>query len=344
METLCGALTSRAFGYGFAGRLQQERGLYKTAIEIAERHELTSDLVQAQTNLGESLAQTDSPEADEATMAALTAARRIGDRSFECYCVGNLIYRRLLTGDWAEIDELAQGILGAADDEPLEGHFLHLRLAHLKALRGEVAAATKHLDRLDGLRASEDFEAVALCQAADASRAERGPARLRARAGARGSRPNREAGGAHEAIRTAWPIAVEAAIALERTESAKSLLDAMDRRPPGQLPPFLRAELHRNRGLLAAARDHQDSVERDLTAAMREYDALRYPYLLGRCQADLGAWLIDRGRRDEAQAPLESAAETFARLGAAPTRERVSLLLASDDMAAGAPPMERSRR
>ena len=336
-ETLCGALTSRAFGYGFAGRFEQERGLYRTAIEIAERHELTTDLVGAQANLGESLAQSDSPEADEATMAGLTSARRIGDRAFECYCAGNLIYRRLLTGDWAEIEELADRILGADDDEPLDGHFLHLRLAHLKALRGDIADATAHLDRLGGLRTSGDFEAAALCQAADASVALCADRAAAAHEHALAVLDQTEKlGTAHEAIRTAWPVAVEAAVALERTESAGALLDAMERRLPGQIPPFLRAELHRNRGLLDAALDRQDGVKTDLAAAVHEYEALGYPYLLARAHADLGAWLIDRERRDEARAPLERAVETFDRLGAAPARERVSRLLASDEPAATA--------
>ncbi len=42
-----------------------------------------------------------------------------------------------------------------------------------------------------------------------------------------------------------------------------------------------------------------------------------YPYLMARAQRDLGAWLSDRGRGDEAAAPLEAARVTYARLGVA---------------------------
>ncbi len=329
--TLCGALTTTAFRYGFAGRLEQERGLYKTAIEIAERHELSAEKLAAQINLAESLAQTDSPEADEMNVAAMATARRIGDRSFECYCAGNVAYRLLLTGDWVKIDELAEEILRAGEDEPADGHYLHLRLVHLAVLRGDLAAATDHLDRLGGLRGFGDFEANALCQVADA---------IVALAGDQASAAHEHAvavldqtaqlGGCHEAIRCAWLVAVDAALGLELFDPVEDLLEALECRPPGRTPPLLRAELPRIRGLLAAARNRHDTVEADLTAAVRAYEELGYPYQQARAQADLGAWLVARQRRDEALAPLQSASETFARLGAAPAGNRVQQLLAAE--------------
>ncbi len=114
-----------------------------------------------------------------------------------------------------------------------------------------------------------------------------------------------------------------------------SLVEELEQRPPGFVPPLLRAELRRNRGLLAAARGLDEAVESDLTAAVRAYDELAYPYLRARAQADLGAWLLDRGARDEALEPLEAARETFERLGATPGRSRVDRLL--DNVDAGAP-------
>ena len=337
-QTLCGALTTAAFGYGFAGRVEQERGLYRTAIEIAERHELTGELVAAQVNLGESLAQTDNPEADEANRAGLTATRRIGDRAFECYIAGNVIYRRLLTGDWEEIDELAQRILGGGDDEPLDGHFLHLRLVHLAVVRGEPDTAAAHLGRLEALRKSGDFEAVALCRAADAAIALALGHHETARAHASTVLEQREKlGGTHEAVRSAWPIAVEAALALDDHDGADVLLEALQHRPPGQVPPLLRAELLRTGGLLAAARERHATVEDDLTGAVREYEGLGYPYLLACAQADLGAWLVGRGRGDEAGTPLEDAAATFTRLGAIPAFERVDRIFGANGSERAAP-------
>ena len=63
---------------------------------------------------------------------------------------------------------------------------------------------------------------------------------------------------------------------------------------------------------------------------MRAYKELGYPYQQARAQADLGAWLVARQRRDQALAPLQSASETFARLGAAPAGNRVDRLLAAE--------------
>ena len=333
---LAGALITAGFGYAFAGRVEQERGLYRAAIEIAERHELTAESMRAHSNLGESLAQTDEPEADEANRAALALARRIGDRAFECYTAGQMVQRGLLTGAWAETDDLVGGILGTEDDETGEEHYIHLRLVRLALLRGQLDAATDHAARLEGLQDSGDFEYVALCQAADAAIAlARGRTSTAHDLALAVLDETVHLGASHEAVRTAWPLAVEAALALDRLDSAVSLVEELEQRPPGFVPPLLRAELRRNRGLLAAARGLDETVESDLTAAVRAYDELAYPYLRARAQADLGAWLLDRGARDEALEPLEAARETFERLGATPGRSRVDRLL--DNVDAGAP-------
>src|SRR4029078_2436753 len=137
--TLCQGLISAGFRCGFAGRVEQERGLYRTGIEIDERYEVSNDLLGAQTNLGESLAQSDDPEAAEVMLAAMTTARRIGDRSFENYCAGGLISTMLLTGEWPPIDALTEEIFGASDDEPTDAQFLHLRLVRLDVLRGAIS-------------------------------------------------------------------------------------------------------------------------------------------------------------------------------------------------------------
>jgi hypothetical protein len=103
----------------------------------------------------------------------------------------------------------------------------------------------------------------------------------------------------------------------------------MGARPPGHIPPLPRAELHRGRALVAAASDHRDTVDDELSAAVELYETLGYPYLLAQAQVDLGAWLIDRDRLAEALEPLRTARRAFERLGAAPPRDRARHLLDS---------------
>jgi tetratricopeptide (TPR) repeat protein len=327
---LCESLMTAGFGYGFAGRVEQERALYQRATEIAEQHELRPELMAACAYLGESLAQTDSPDADDANHRSLSLARRLGDRSFERYVAGNVIYRLLLTGDWEGIDSLVEEVMGGSG-ETGEEFFVHQRLIHLAVMRGQLDGAAEHIERRDAGQDATDFEFEVLSRAAEATVAL-----------AQGQAPDAHdralavlddaprLGPAHEAIRVAWPLAVEAALVSGRLESAAALVDEMEHRPPGFVPPFLRAELHRNRGLLAAARGDQDAVEADLIAAVDLYEELRYPFLLARAQTDLGSWLIDCGRRDDASGPLEAARETLTRLRAVPAAERVVHLLEPD--------------
>ena len=240
-----------------------------------------------------------------------------------------MIYRRLLTGDWAEIDELAEEILGAGDDEPGEEHYLHLRLVHLAVLRGQLAAATDHL--VD----STDFGSPATSNSSRSARPPtppspwpatrpRWPTTWRWRCWTSGA-----AGGLHEAVRTAWPSR-----STRRSSSSASTLSRTCWRPssvarPGSSPRFCARSYAASRAARCRPQPHE-TVEEDLTAAVSAYEELGYPYLRARAQADLGAWLLARERRDEALAPLQSASVTFARLGAAPAGNRVHRLLAEE--------------
>ena len=84
----------------------------------------------------------------------------------------------------------------------------------------------------------------------------------------------------------------------------------------------MRAQLARSRGLLAAARSDHDAVEADLLAAVEGFRSLGHVYWLARAQTDLAAWLIERGRGDEAGPLLDEAILTLERLGAAPALAR----------------------
>ena len=59
-------------------------------------------------------------------------------------------------------------------------------------------------------------------------------------------------GVAHEAVRLAFPVALEAAIDLGDLEEADRLTETLVARPPGEVPPFLRAQVARAKALVAA--------------------------------------------------------------------------------------------
>ena len=113
--------------------------------------------------------------------------------------------------------------------------------------------------------------------------------------------------------------------------------------PPGHVPPFLRAQVARGRGLLALAADDRAAAHGHLVTAVEMMTALGYPYWLARARTDLGALLIDDGRVEEGRREVGEAIAVLRPLRAAPALERAESLLARLGVAAGSTPLERSQ-
>jgi hypothetical protein len=135
-------------------------------------------------------------------------------------------------------------------------------------------------------------------------------------------------GPASQASRIGFPCVVEAALELGRFGEAASLLTLLADRPPGHVPPFLRAQVARGRGLLAAAEDDAAGAEAHFAAAIETLAALAYPYWLGRVRTDLATVLIEQGRAEEARLVLDQAVASLRELAAAPALRRAEALLA----------------
>ena len=125
-------------------------------------------------------------------------------------------------------------------------------------------------------------------------------------------------GFANETVRTAFPVALEAAVSLGELDEAERLVNMLATRPRGEVPPFLRAHVVRSRALIAAARGDHSSVEKDLTAAETMFRELSYPYWTARAQLDRAMWLSGRDKADGAAKIAAQAAVTFESLGATP--------------------------
>jgi hypothetical protein len=133
----------------------------------------------------------------------------------------------------------------------------------------------------------------------------------------------------HESLRLLWPDTLEAAIAMGHDDVAAELVAMLEGEPRGRLSPYLRAELHRARGLLAAARQKHDEVEAELRVAVDDLRGLGYPLPTARAQIDLAGWMIGQGRQAEAAQVLAEAVATLTPLRAAPLLGRASELLAA---------------
>jgi len=337
-EVLYVALSSTGVCCGFAGRFQQEIGMYRTAIGIAERYGVRTPGV-AEANLGESLVSADEPDGAAVCERELTAARRSGHRRPEGMNAGNLLYAWLLSGRWDRMDEFGREVLGQIGDAGADACFAQVRLAALAAYRGDlprarglVELAAPYWEHTDDVDDRGLYSAAAATLELAEGRLE--PALERACATVETGLD--VLGAHHVSVRQAWPEAVHTAIALGELDLATDLVARIASRPVGRVPPLLRAELPRAQGVLAAARGEHANVERDLTLAVDALVALDYPYWTAQARLDLASWLIGQGRAGEASPLLDQAISTLAGLGAAPALARARTLAASGGAAAQA--------
>jgi class 3 adenylate cyclase/tetratricopeptide (TPR) repeat protein len=322
---LCRALNARAVSYMQQTRFDEALGLWAVLADIAERHGLTELQSSAVSNIGNTQLARDLPEAWQRIEEGIVLARRTGDTYGRAVGTGNLMLSHLFGGTWNEVERLGQELLNAS---PENHEDVHARFACLKAWRGEPAA--EHVASLTGWRDGDNVETrfIAIAAGSAVALSEGRPEALLAE----GTSVVREAveklGPLHESFRLLWPDTLDAAIAEGRVDVAAALVEMLESEPRGRLSPYLRAELHRGRGLLAAAREAPDEVEAELRAAVDDLRTLGYPYPQARAQIDLAAWTIDQGRHAEAAQMLAEAVATLTPLRAAPLLARASELLA----------------
>ncbi|MGH9294682.1 MAG: tetratricopeptide repeat protein, partial [Acidimicrobiales bacterium] len=310
------------------GRLEEARLDYEGCLSVARRHGLTRDEMRAEHNLADLCMIYDLPGAEEHCRAGLELARKRGARGQEYGVAANLMYVLVMAGRLEEAYRLGTELLQTGA-HGLSGAMLHGRLAHIDVLRGESEAARSHLSSTEALATSEIAEdravyanvesAVALSEG-DFGRAL--GAALRAIDGAlKDGLPL-----SHEAVRLGFPDAIDAALSSGNLDEAERLEELFSSRPPGEIPPFLRAQLRRARALLAAVRGNDEEVEEGLLAAEAVFEDLGYPYWTARAELDLAKWLVARDSASEAARYAGKAAAAFEVLGAGPMLARARAL------------------
>ncbi len=320
---LSDALTTKGIMYLQTGRAEEARYLLAGAIDVAERHDLPDALARAQHNSGNLGTHWDLPEAVQHFESSIALARRRGDRDLESVSAAELMAVHLYAGRWQEAERIGVELLEESEQRP-GAEDLHSALALLHALRGELDAARASLDRMAPWTQSDDDEFRALYAGlAIIVRLAEGSAEQALDLGQE-SLPHAVAalGPSNEAVRTAWPATLEAALQLGRLADAHRLVALLAEQPPGHIPPYLSAQLARGRALIYAAEGRHDAVEAELVAAIAAFGELGYRYWLGVAQTDLAQWLIGQGGGEAASALLEEAITIFQSLGAAPAAAR----------------------
>lgn len=327
-DVLAGALTYKAQACDAVGRAQEARMLFDGAIDLCRSHELTEPLYFAQLNSGDFLSRFDLPGWAARTEEALTTARRIGSRHYESLAASNLMRGWEYSGKWDEVERLGAELLGQSGDRP-GAEALNFELGIVAALRGELAAARGHLDRIASWRDSKSNELrwqYAAGEATVAVAAGDFASALELLLGTLGEIIELE-GPRSLAGRIGFPPAVTAAVSLGRLGEAADLLSLLAERR-GHVPPYLRAHLARGHGLVAAARGEVETAEGQLGAAAEQLASLGFPYWLAVVRTELSGVLIGEGRGAEARSLLDEAIVALRRLGAAPALRRAGELAA----------------
>jgi hypothetical protein len=143
-------------------------------------------------------------------------------------------------------------------------------------------------------------------------------------------------GPASQANRLAFPAGIEAAVRLSQLDEAADLLSLLAGRPAGHVPPYLRAQLGRGRGLVAAAQGDYALAEDELERAIEQLKSLDYPYWVARVQLDLGASLIEHGRAAQASQAIDHAMAGLHPLRALPALRHAEALRAELELDARA--------
>jgi tetratricopeptide (TPR) repeat protein len=339
-EVLAQGLTTKSLILSIRGRSEEARVLLEHALQVALDNELPQAALRAYRNLGAFLEQWNRYEEEiEFVESSVELARRYGDRLYEATMSAGVIGPLVEVGRW---DEALARVEVARQSPELSGIstvYIELLPATIVfAHRGELDEAERLVEGLDA-RDSSDVQTLLLYRSMRA---------LVQRARGRHAEALAEAGMAleHDEFTTSqWfpsllATLAESAIATDDLDRAAAVLAMVESRPPGHVPPALRAQWSRLSALVAAARGEDDRVEQGFKAGAGLFRELGMPFWLGVTLLQHGEYLTAHGRAAGAAELLEEANEIFERLRATPWLERVRAVLpAAAPAAAGLEPV-----
>ena len=311
-----------------ANRPAQATASFREAIRRAEASGKTSEAATAYLNLADNLITTDPDASAEASRAAMTLCRRIGNRYAMGVAQANLMQALLLTGDWSAAEQCyARGV---SDDGLADDPALAFSAAILFSLTGDEGRLQAALATVDNFAGSEDKQDIAEHATAMATAAALHGSHEQALGHARVSLA--QAGAVnlrHDAIRWVWPVAADAALALSDDSEVTRLLDWLDDHSPGHIPPVLRAERLRIRARLLEGQGDAGASQA-FTTATKAFRELGSPFHLARGLLDYAEHLASSGDLQKAAQVAAEASAIADRLRARPLAERAALLTGPD--------------
>ncbi len=324
-ETLAQALNTKGVLLSTRARPVEGIGLIGKALEIALEHDKPSAALRAYYNLADLCSQLDrAVEAAAFVRDGLELARKVGNRYWEQSFLG-CAYPSYVLGDWDDVVARADG-LPANDWTQVRIAFSTLLTSIVPALlhRGHLEAAEPFKRILGELETSSDMQELSQGRLAEAAFCFADGRFRDALDSATQALEARHAMGINlEAVREAFVVCLDSALALGDTGRADELLALVDALPVGHSSPFLRAQCERFHARLAAVRGdpEADAMFDRATTSFRD---LGYPFCLATVLLESGEWLVAQGRTDEAEQPLAEAADLLGGLKAVALLDRVT--------------------
>jgi hypothetical protein len=321
---LSGLFTTRGIYLIFAGRRPESVAYLRESARLATQAGDNFRLGRALLNLSVPLWITDAAAAAEAARTAAGHLRLIGDRDALPFAIFNLAAYLLWLGDWdAAGTELAQAMDsgGLADADVLA-----CQRAWLAGMRGDTATAETMLAALTDMRASEDPQAKAWINLAEAftAAARRQPENALSHARAVLARTD-ASGMINDDVCWAWALAARAAGDPGDTATARELIAPLDSYQPGRLAPMLRAERNLARARLAAS-DTNPAADASFASAIGAPRELSTPCHLAHGLLDHARHLLRRRDTEAAEAAIGEARDIARNLRCQPLLDRAATI------------------
>jgi tetratricopeptide (TPR) repeat protein len=280
---------------------------------------------RAQLNLSDALlSQGMWSAAVETARNGVANLRRIGADSWTT-AAGNLMQALLYSGRWDEVAEIATS---ADADRGIADPAFAWCVAVFDALRGNLDSLPAQRETTGRWAGAEDLQSRAIAATIDCLVAScEGDLKVALERAGVAIAVGEQTGVASEGVRWCWPIAADAALAMDDLDEVERLLAWADSHPDGHLHPIVRADRLRVRARLLAARGDSRADEMFL-AATQALRALESPYYLAVGLVDQAEHLAATGDDGEAKRLTAEARAIAEQLGARPLLVRINGSLA----------------
>jgi hypothetical protein len=311
-RALARAYCRLAFRYDALGARYTSIAMAKCAADIADKHGLTYELATALKDMAATEVSSDLSAATQHSRESLQAAVRSGVRRARDLATGNLLLALWTAGSLDEVEDLLPGLEPGSNVETSGLVKACLTLWLAQARGGDVPPSPPAWVPTENKQVSAWQRSMEIAYAGD-------------RAGS--SRLSTDiqlalddllaAGGLGDDFIYLWPPVVRAALAAGDPDLATRVLDVVSEAEPGVVALGVRAQWHRLRGLIAAAKGETGQpVEAALRTGIKELGDYGAHGHRAQAQEELARWLVDQHRLEDAQPLIDGARATYTEIGA----------------------------